>query len=879
MKYPEGGPIETYVGADNYGDYEANQANLGRYNLYNNAGQSLVDQGIFSDPSQLSSEQFSSTFPDFTLPEGATGATRFNVAQGSNFSESIDPNLQGNFYSDPGGQYGYVPTFDKPTDEYSLVDSPEQKQIKSDQLAWDTYLGDSGTAGFNREWIGDLDNPGQGSYEYTPTNTEGTGGNYVSAGNLPAEARGQFLPQQADPATFVGGGKLGDSLKMAGDTLLSTVGLTDVIGDDFYKNQSFADASRVGESLGKGLGVIAGNVIAPGVGGALVSQGQNILGNVDGEDSDRARMEQIRANPEAYGKHGKNVSQMNNAINPLVTGTDIAGKVGNAALGNFQDTGNILGDFQMPQLGDTDLKAFGGELNPIGDFVGQKQSDAVLNQIAFDKSLARHSNADVQGKGNVSFMDSLQGTHTLNKRNKLISGIAGTDFDKTSYLDALQGRKGTVASFAYGGEMNQQADGGKFIEYQGPTHDGGGIAVDENGVPTNGASNKEVEGGETLHDDGIENYVFSDRLMIDPKKKNSFADASKKINNKYKNATDKIATNSRDMELEQLKQEQETFKASISSNDNSTQLAHGGGLNPTTEQYYGVINNALGQVPQVYAPTGAPSGLDANLAFTGNNLSPDNIQSPVGNDPQFRGNPLQLRDDTIGEFTLDTQPKSDVKANPFTESLPQDKINPLGYISSNIGNVYDIAQASKETKANDFGRANFEGINLEPQREELRRQAGVSQAIARENSRGSVSAGASKGNQTISNALVSSSLGSGLSQSYMTEANRNAQIANQAEQINTQIGMQETIADQQDAAKRKSTTSQALHSMGMNTQGYVKDLTSAKVGNMNNEMWFELVSKGQHNEMKYHNGKFIQVVKDDDGNYYDVNTREKVTVQ
>ena len=328
-----------------------------------------------------------------------------------------------------------------------------------------------------------------------------------------------------------------------------------------------------------------------------------------------------------------------------------------------------------------------------------------------------------------------------------------------------------------------------------------------------------------------------------------------------------------------MKQEQETFKASISSNDNSTQLAHGGGLNPTTEQYYGVINNALGQVPQVYAPTGAPSGLDANLAFTGNKLSPDNIQSPVGNDHQFRGNPLQLRDDTIGEFTLDTQPKSDVKANPFTESLPQDKINPLGYISSNIGNVYDIAQASKETKANDFGRANFEGINLEPQREELRRQAGVSQAIARENSRGSVSAGASKGNQTISNALVSSSLGSGLSQSYMTEANRNAQIANQAEQINTQIGMQETIADQQDAAKRKSTTSQALHSMGMNTQGYVKDLTSAKVGNMNNEMWFELVSKGQHNEMKYHNGKFIQVVKDDDGNYYDVNTREKVTVQ
>ena len=141
-------------------------------------------------------------------------------------------------------------------------------------------------------------------------------------------------------------------------------------------------------------------------------------------------------------------------------------------------------------------------------------------------------------------------------------------------------------------------------------------------------------------------------------------------------------------------------------------------------------------------------------------------------------------------------------------------------------------------------------------------------AIARRNARNAGSAGAAFTNQAISNALINANLASSLSQSYMTEEQQNTAIKNQEEQINQQVRIQEKLADQQDLALRKSTVSQALHNIGMNTQGFAKDLESARVGNINNEMWFNAIKEGKYVDMRYDAATGSTVIINKDGSVW-----------
>ena len=164
-----------------------------------------------------------------------------------------------------------------------------------------------------------------------------------SPNNLIGITEDEWVTKYAGGGNF--GSKIGDAFKFAGDTLLSTVGATDVIGDSAYRNQGFADASRVGEAIGKGAGKLVGSAFGMG---QAVSLGQQAIGGLDGTDEDRARMEQLRANPEAAGKYAQSIGQMNNAIAPLAGGIDAAGQIGAGALaGGFggNPVGDILGKF------------------------------------------------------------------------------------------------------------------------------------------------------------------------------------------------------------------------------------------------------------------------------------------------------------------------------------------------------------------------------------------------------------------------------------------------------------------------------------------------------------------------------------------------------
>jgi hypothetical protein len=68
---------------------------------------------------------------------------------------------------------------------------------------------------------------------------------------------------------------------------------------------------------------------------------------------------------------------------------------------------------------------------------------------------------------------------------------------------------GSLGNYKYGGKVAHMGTG--HLEYHGPKHEQGGIAVDAEGNPTSKANSvAEVEGGETKADD----YIFSDSLKV-----------------------------------------------------------------------------------------------------------------------------------------------------------------------------------------------------------------------------------------------------------------------------------------------------------------------------------------------------------------------------
>lgn len=97
-----------------------------------------------------------------------------------------------------------------------------------------------------------------------------------------------------------------------------------------------------------------------------------------------------------------------------------------------------------------------------------------------------------------------------------------------------------------------------FIEYQGPKHSEGGIAVDQAGYPTHPSmASAEVEGGETSY----KAYVYSDRLK-DPKTGKTFADASKAITRRYGQLNDDLSIKAYEREMSRLMASNEEIRIS-----------------------------------------------------------------------------------------------------------------------------------------------------------------------------------------------------------------------------------------------------------------------------------------------------------------------------
>src|SRR3990167_1994918 len=461
--------------------------------------------------------------------------------------------------------------------------------------------------------------------------------------------------------------------------------------------------------------------------------------------------------------------------------------------------------------------------------------------------------------------------------NRISNRVASQDANK-NYLNRSE-----ATTFAYGGQVEQFNDGTQFNQYSGPTHAQGGIDVDPNsGTPVMNSST-EVEGGETSFNNNIDTYVFSDRILAEPSDtkgktlNKTFAEISKKIRNKYKNADkDKISKESLTRELEMLKQQQESTKQSISSTS-PQQMAWGGKMKYPMggfpdANYIDLMNKST--VNPLYN-----SSSQISNPFTqsqNNNFISIDPNDLTRQQPDFSNT-------IIPEQTPVTISQYEASKNPITNGLPQDKVSPYGYIASLAGDAFDLGMSAKKSVPNDFGKVNFENVNYKSEREEQRKQAGLTQALISEGQRGT-SSGAGRTNRIIGNALVNQNLGSALAQSYMNEANQNVSINNQAEQINRELDYQGKLADLQDKALRQSVASKAVHSIGEKTQGYMKDQRLADVGNINNKMLFDLVKEGKYTQyVPTADGKFEQAIKFGDKlvvkrgtGWYDVTTNELI---
>lgn len=341
----------------------------------------------------------------------------------------------------------------------------------------------------------------------------------------------------------------------------------------------------------------------------------------------------------------------------------------------------------------------------------------------------------------------------------------------------LPGIGGAAAGALTSSIMNNiMANGGPLTEYEGGgTHEqnpNGGIPVGK----------FLVEEGETNFD----NYIFSNRLQLSKDKAKelgfslgnmSYADASKKIKNKYKGREDDTtAQKSMIKELSRLKEAHEAermlamdndfnefskkYGGYLKSNNGKITMALGGptNLTKTYEQFLkesGYVDNAVAknayqqyvkQTQEAINPTGKPYMTlkpgEVNIPQVG----PDVETNPVTEYMDFETPQLET---PVPEVNLETP---DVKVGDVSEVLDisddvaqakedtnfMDQANPymrMAPVASNLINLYRLTRSKPEMKdANDFmSNVEFEANLVD--REQINRDIRQSEATASRNIR------------------------------------------------------------------------------------------------------------------------------------------------
>ena len=173
--------------------------------------------------------------------------------------------------------------------------------------------------------------------------------------------------------------------------------------------------------------------------------------------------------------------------------------------------------------------------------------------------------------------------------------------------------------------------------------------------------------------------------------------------------------------------------------------------------------------------------------------------------------------------------------------VPQNEVSPYGFLASNVGNIHDLAYSAKNLDPNTYQNYDLERVNFDAAKLGVEKQGDRSRSNLRRGMRDMGSAGAYMTGTTIGNANINDRIGQATADINMQEQNANVGIGNQENMMNTQLTNQGKLEDRQDRIRMDSVRSGAIHGMGQNTQGYLKDKSLSKENNSRNQMMRDIM--------------------------------------
>ena len=421
--------------------------------------------------------------------------------------------------------------------------------------------------------------------------------------------------------------------------------------------------------------------------------------------------------------------------------------------------------------------------------------------------------------------------------------------------------------------------------FNGESHENGGIKLTDNA---------EVEGGETSYKD----YVFSDSLNV-PGKKITFAQVTKRLEAKYKGReNDQYSERAKEQALTKLMQENEMVKAMEerkqayeqeveqikmrfgglkthmmpdgSMMEGAVRKMVNGGLikgkaySDETGSYDASGNKIADAYGQVHGQEqwkneenfknswredqnldpmiDSPGLIDWNDRDYYNNYVPGTmLMKPIdySNQKSNQLNDILFKSDTEKKYLVKSPSKlndQDVKEDEERKNKKKFGNEEIALGLSMLPSMYNVAKGWKPTVTN-FQNINPNLVNLEGEREALRREAGKARLIANENVRqiGGGSGSALAALATQSSAINDSKM-KGLSDSYQREQIANVGTLNDMAVRNTGINNEEILANEQNQAMPDSLKSLGLSDLSSNAQDYLRDKKLTKANEKSNKM-------------------------------------------
>lgn len=331
--------------------------------------------------------------------------------------------------------------------------------------------------------------------------------------------------------------------------------------------------------------------------------------------------------------------------------------------------------------------------------------------------------------------------------------------------------------------------GGELTEYSGFKHNDQNPNNINEGIPLNNGNT--VEDNETR----IEDYIYSDTLK--PKGKSySYADASKKINNKYsKRVNDVLSDNQKKLELKQLENLQEKHRANI--------------MNKTYKKLYGGKLNKMDWGGNIWdlnnqnSPQ-APMVDNINMDENQNKGQPVTTYNPYNKNMEvksYNGNPINT---------------NQLKGNTFD-------YNSLYNLGNFVGGAYDIYRGLKGGANVNYDRVNPELVDYSKTRELGAKDIQTGYRDTKNALKGVNNPAAYLSLIGQQAGQRSKDIGDLYTKSIEAEQNANVGIKNQSKYFNAQTQRSEADARQLERDEASNTLQRGISSTGAALAGTGRD--------------------------------------------------------